>query len=101
MEGYILKFLLAPDSFKESLSAKDAANAMEKGLKKVFPNSDYVKIPMADGGEGTTQSLVDATGGEMFYPEVTNPLGIKIKGKLGILGNEDVAVIEMASASGL
>lgn len=96
-----MKFLLAPDSFKESLSAKDVANAMEKGLKKVFPLAEYVKIPMADGGEGTTQSLVDATGGEMFYPEVTNPLGEKARAKLGILGDGDVAVIEMASASGL
>ena len=96
-----MKFLLAPDSFKESLSAKDVANAMEKGLKKVFPLAEYVKIPMADGGEGTTQSLIDATGGEMFYPEVTNPLGEKVRAKLGILGDGDVAVIEMASASGL
>ncbi|MDR7869819.1 MAG: glycerate kinase [Tissierellaceae bacterium] len=96
-----MKFLLAPDSFKESLSAKDAANAMEKGLKKVFPNAEYIKIPMADGGEGTTQSLVDATEGDMYYPEVLDPLGKKVKAKLGILGNGDIAVIEMASASGL
>lgn len=96
-----MKFLLAPDSFKESLSAKDAADAMEKGLKKVFPNAEYIKIPMADGGEGTTQSLVDATSGYMYYPEVLDPLGKKVKAKLGILGNKDIAVIEMASASGL
>lgn len=96
-----MKFLLAPDSFKESLSAKDAADAMEKGLKKTFPHGEYIKVPMADGGEGTTQSLVDATKGEMYYPEVLNPLGKKVKAKLGILGNGDIAVIEMASASGL
>ena len=96
-----MKFLLAPDSFKESLSAKDAADAMEKGLKKIFPYGEYIKVPMADGGEGTTQSLVDATKGEMYYPEVLNPLGKKVKAKLGILGNGDIAVIEMASASGL
>lgn len=96
-----MKFLLAPDSFKESLSAQDAADAMEKGLKKAFPDGDYIKIPMADGGEGTTQSLVDATDGEMYYPEVLNPLGKKVKAKLGILGTGDIAVIEMASASGL
>ncbi|NLY46478.1 MAG: glycerate kinase [Tissierella sp.] len=96
-----MKFLLAPDSFKESLSAKDAADAMEKGLKKAFPDAKYIKIPMADGGEGTTQSLVDATKGKMYYPEVLDPLGKKVKAKLGILGNGDIAVIEMASASGL
>lgn len=96
-----MKFLLAPDSFKESLSAKNTADAMEKGLKKVFPQAEYIKIPMADGGEGTTQSLVDATNGEMYYPEVLGPLGKKVKAKLGILGNGDIAVIEMASASGL
>lgn len=96
-----MKFLLAPDSFKESLSAKDAADSMEKGLKKVFLNAEYIKIPMADGGEGTTQSLVDATEGEMYYPKVLDPLGREIKAKLGILGNGDIAVIEMASASGL
>lgn len=96
-----MKFLLAPDSFKESLTAKDATEAMEKGLKKVFPKAEYVKVPMADGGEGTTQSLVDATNGEMYYTEVLDPLGRKVKAKLGILGNGGIAVIEMASASGL
>lgn len=96
-----MKILLAPDSFKESLSAIDAANAMEAGLKKVYPKAEYVKVPMADGGEGTTQSLVDATKGEMLYPMVTGPLGESVKAKLGILGQGKVAVIEMASASGL
>lgn len=96
-----MKFLLAPDSFKESLSAKDVADSMEKGFRKVFPNAEFIKIPMADGGEGTTESLVDATEGDMYYPEVLDPLGKKVKAKLGILGNGDIAVIEMASASGL
>lgn len=96
-----MKFLLAPDSFKESLTAKEAADAMEVGLKKVFPDAKYIKVPMADGGEGTTQSLVDATRGELFYPLVTDPLGRPINAKLGILGDADTAVIEMASSSGL
>jgi len=96
-----MKFLLAPDSFKESLTAKEAAEAMERGLRKVFPKAEFVKVPMADGGEGTTTSLVDATGGEMYYPLVLDPLGREVKAKLGILGGGDVAVIEMASASGL
>ncbi len=97
----MMKILLAPDSFKESLSAIEVANAMEKGLKKVFPAAEYIKVPMADGGEGTTQSLVDATGGQMLYRDVTDPLGKPVKVKLGILGDGKVAVIEMASASGL
>lgn len=96
-----MKFILAPDSFKESLNAMEIADAMERGFRKVFPYAQYIKVPMADGGEGTTQSLVNATGGEMHYPEVTNPLGKKIRAELGILGNKDIAVIEMASASGL
>lgn len=96
-----MKIIIAPDSFKESLSAKSVANAIEKGLKKVLNGANFVKVPMADGGEGTTEALVDATNGTIYHPEVLNPLGKKIKGKLGILGSGDTAVIEMASASGL
>src|SRR3712207_9063604 len=57
----IMKFVLAPDSFKESMTAKEAAEAIERGIKKVMPSAECVKVPMADGGEGTVQSLVDAT----------------------------------------
>ncbi len=96
-----MKIIIAPDSFKESLSAKSVADAIEKGLKKVLNGVDFVKVPMADGGEGTTEALVEATNGKIYYSEVLNPLGKKIKGKLGILGSGDTAVIEMASASGL
>ncbi|WP_213818698.1 glycerate kinase [Garciella nitratireducens] len=96
-----MKFLLAPDSFKESMTAKEASDAMEYGLKKVFPEGEYVKVPMADGGEGTTRSLVDATGGQIFKEKVTDPLGDPVEADLGILGDGKTAVIEMASASGL
>ncbi|WP_332628560.1 glycerate kinase [Halalkalibacter flavus] len=95
------KIVIAPDSFKESLTALEAANAIEEGLKEVLPGSQFVKVPMADGGEGTVQSLVDATGGQIEHATVTGPLGDKVKGFYGLLGDGKTAVIEMAAASGL
>ena len=96
-----MKIVIAPDSFKESMSGKVACDAIERGLKKVLKDVEFIKVPMADGGEGTTESLVDATGGKIYYTEVTNPLGEKIQGKLGVLGDKETAILEMASASGL
>lgn len=95
------RFLLAPDSFKESATAKDIADAMEKGILKVFPDASITKVPMADGGEGTVQSLIDATDGQLIEKEVHGPLGNKVKATYGILGDNETAVIEMASAIGL
>lgn len=96
-----MKFVLAPDSFKECMTAKKAALAMEEGIKRVFPDAECVIIPMADGGEGTVQSLVDGTNGEIVKVEVIGPLGEKVEAEYGLLGNGQTAVIEMASASGL
>jgi glycerate 2-kinase len=96
-----MKVIIAPDSFKESLSALEVANAIEKGFRDIFPEAEYVKIPMADGGEGTVQSLVDATGGRIVKTEVTGPLGDRVKAFFGVLGDGKTAVIEMAAASGL
>ena len=96
-----MKIVLAPDSFKESLSALQVAESIERGFKQVLPNAEYVKFPMADGGEGTVQSLVDATGGRIIKKTVTGPLGEAAEAFFGILGNEKTAVIEMAAASGL
>ncbi|QPA30918.1 glycerate kinase [Thermaerobacillus caldiproteolyticus] len=96
-----MKIVIAPDSFKESLSASQVANAIEKGFRDVFPEAEYVKIPMADGGEGTVQSLVDATGGTVIEKRVTGPLGEPVNAFLGVLGGGKTAVIEMAAASGL
>ncbi|WMJ79343.1 glycerate kinase [Clostridium sp. MB40-C1] len=96
-----MKFVLAPDSFKESMTAKEVADAMEKGIKKILPNVECIKVPMADGGEGTVQSLIDATSGELIKENVIGPLGNKIEASFGILGDGKTAVIEMASASGL
>ncbi|AVQ47752.1 glycerate kinase family protein [Clostridium botulinum] len=97
-----MKFILAPDSFKESMTAKEVAYAMEKGIKKVLKNAECVKVPMADGGEGTVQSLVDATNGQIVHAEVTGPDGKnKVHAVFGILGDYKTAVIEMSSASGI
>ncbi|WP_332698844.1 glycerate kinase [Halalkalibacter lacteus] len=96
-----MKIVIAPDSFKESLTALEAANAIEEGLKEVLPHVEYVKVPMADGGEGTVQSLVDATGGTIEYATVTGPLGEKVEAFYGLLGDGKTAAIEMAAASGL
>lgn len=95
------KYVVAPDSFKESMTAKEVCNAMEKGIKEADSAAEVIKVPMADGGEGTVDSLVDATHGQRVIVEVTGPLGNKISAYYGILGNGTTAVIEMAKASGL
>ena len=96
-----MKIVIAPDSFKESLTALEVADAIEQGFKKFYPHADYVRIPMADGGEGTVQSLVDALKGKVVERSVTAPLGNKIQAFFGISGDNQTAVIEMAAASGL
>lgn len=96
-----MKFVIAPDSFKESLSAWEACQAIGRGLGRVFPEAELVYVPMADGGEGTVQSLVDATSGRIVRTTVTGPLGTPVEGFYGVLGDGKSAVIEMAAASGL
>ncbi|EOB2812522.1 TPA: glycerate kinase [Vibrio vulnificus] len=96
-----MKIIIAPDSYKESLTAMDVAIAIEKGFKQVLPDAHYVKLPMADGGEGTVQSMVDATGGTIIEHTVIGPLGQNVDGFFGLLGEGKTAVIEMAAASGL
>ncbi len=96
-----MKIIIAPDSFKESLTAMEVANAIETGFKQVFADAQYIKLPMADGGEGTVQSLVDATQGEIVNCTVTGPLGEPVSGFYGLMGDGDTAIIEMAAASGL
>lgn len=96
-----MKIIVAPDSFKGSLSAVEAANAIDKGIKKAFPDAETVLIPVADGGEGTLETLVTATEGEMKHVIVTDPLGNKVEAGYGILGDKKTCVIEMAAASGL
>lgn len=95
-----MKIVFAPDSFKESLTAAEAAAAMQRGFAKVFPQAEYICMPMADGGEGTADALVNALNGEWISAEVHDPLGRPIFARYGLLpGNR--AVIEIAEAAGL
>ncbi len=95
-----MKILIAPDSFKETQTSAHAAEAMRAGVLKIFPDAQIDTIPVADGGEGTVESLVDGMGGQIIKQTVTGPLGEKTEAEYGILPG-DVGVIEMASASGL
>lgn len=97
-----ITFVVAPDSFKESASAKEVCKAMERGIRRVYPDATVHHVPMADGGEGTVEALVDATAGRLIEREVQGPLpGQKVLAKFGILGDGKTAVLEMAEASGL
>ncbi|MEH8082325.1 glycerate kinase [Gallibacterium anatis] len=96
-----MKIVIAPDSFKESLTAWQVAQAIEIGFKKIFPDAEYIKVPMADGGEGTVQSLIDAWQGQSMVTEVTAPLGNKVLAEWGLSADRKTAIIEMAAASGL
>ena len=96
-----MKIVIAPDSFKECLTAAQVAQSIENGMQQIFPDADYVQVPVADGGEGTLQSLVDATQGRFIEVTVTGPLGEPVTACFGLLGKGDTAMIEMAQASGI
>ena len=96
-----MKILVAPDSFKGSLTAMEAAENIKRGIHNFDSEINVDLLPMADGGEGTVQSLVDATDGEIIEKEVTGPLGDQVEAFYGLLGDKKTAVIEMAAASGL
>ncbi len=103
-----MKIVIAPDSYKESLSAMEVASTIEQGFRQVLPHATYIKLPVADGGEGTVQSMIDATNGHLVKLNVTGPLNQQVAAHYGILGDrssqhhhDKTAVIEMASASGL
>lgn len=96
-----MKIIIAPDSFKGSLTARQAADAIERGVRRVTLDADIISISMADGGEGTVRALVDATGGRLIPAHVTGPLGEPVAATYGILGDGTTAVIEMAEAAGL
>lgn len=95
------KIVIAPDSYKESLSALEVAHAVEAGFRQVFPDAEYVLVPVADGGEGTVDAMVAATDGRREKVTVTGPLGDCVEAFYGLTGDGDTAVIEMAAASGL
>ncbi|WP_431223723.1 glycerate kinase [Serratia sp. L9] len=96
-----MKIVIAPDSYKESLSAFAVASCIEAGFREVFPQANYLKLPMADGGEGTVAVMVAATAGRKIDVEVTGPLGEKVMAFFGLSGDGQSAFIEMAAASGL
>lgn len=96
-----MKILVAPDSFKGSLTALEVAENIKKGILAYNSEQDVDLLPLADGGEGTVQALVDATEGKIITEQVTGPAGNQVKAEFGILGDNKTAVIEMAAASGL
>jgi glycerate kinase len=96
-----MKIVIAPDSFKECLSATKVAAAISEGIQKIVPEAEIICIPVADGGEGTVEALVVTTGGKIVYTPSLDPLNRPIQSFYGILGDGKTAVIEMAAASGL
>jgi glycerate 2-kinase len=96
-----MRVVIAPDKFKGSLSAADAAAAMARGVTRACPGASIDQVPMADGGEGTVDALVAATAGSAREAVVTGPLGTPVRAKFGLSGDGRTAVIEMAAASGL
>ncbi len=97
-----MKIIVAPDSFKGSISSINACQAITRGIQRVMPEAYIIQIPMADGGEGTVEALVNATKGEYRKIKVCGPLSDKVDAQYGILTkNGNMAVIEIAQAAGL
>lgn len=96
-----MKVVISPDSYKGTLSASEVANAMQAGIMDVNQAIKTVMLPVADGGEGTLESLVMATDGYYFSTQVLDPLGREVESKYGVLGDNVTCVIEMAQASGI
>lgn len=96
-----LAVVAAPGAFKECLSAAEAARAIEAGIRAACPEARVVRMPMADGGEGTVEALVAACGGQMAAFEVTGPLGDPVEARYGLINGGQTAVVEMAEAAGL
>lgn len=96
-----MKIVVAPDSFKESLSAAGVARALARGLRQALPAAEIIECPLGDGGEGTLDAVLAATGGEVREARVTGPLGEPVTARWGWLAEQRTAFVEMASASGL
>ncbi|MQG15868.1 MAG: glycerate kinase [SAR202 cluster bacterium] len=96
-----MKIIIAPQAFKGSISAMNAAKAIEQGVKAVLPDATTILIPIADGGDGTLETLIDVMGGDVITEKVTGPLGSKVKANWGALSDQKTAIVEMASTSGL
>lgn len=96
-----MKIVIAPDSFKESLSAMEVAEAIEEGLRRIWPAAAILKVPMADGGEGSMQIIAKALQAEIRQVRVSGPLGCPLEAQFAIIPATSTAIIEMAAASGL
>lgn len=96
-----MNILIAPDSFKESLSATEVADAIENGLKQIWPQAHFYKKPIADGGEGTVDAMVKALDGDKRRVSVSGPLGEPVEAEFGLVNQGKTAIIEMAACSGL
>lgn len=96
-----MRIVIAPQSFKGSLSAREVSEAIARGIRRVVPDAEIIMVPIADGGEGTVEALVYSTHGQIMSTEVTGPLGQRVTAEWGILGDPTIAVVEMAAASGL
>ena len=96
-----MKIVIAPDSYKGSIYASDAARAMEEGVRRVLPDAEVVLVPVADGGDGTLETLVETSGGRIITSDVTGPLGEPVSAQWGAMGDGVTAVAEMARTSGL
>jgi len=96
-----MNIIVAPDSFKGSLTAMEAADAMTQGIREVLPEAEIVAFPLADGGEGTAEALVLATSGRFVKRQVTGPMGTPVEATFGVLGDDVTGVVEMAQAAGL
>ena len=96
-----MKIVIAPDSYKECLTALQVAISIESGFREVFPDAVYIKVPVADGGEGTVDAMIEATSGRRVVTTVRGPLGDPVEAFYGLTGDGSTAVIEMAAASGL
>ncbi|MBD8069100.1 glycerate kinase [Bacillus sp. PS06] len=96
-----MKVVVAPDSFKGSISAPELCAAVKKGILRIYPSASVIELPLADGGEGTMENLVLASGGSVIHKVVKDPLGRPVKAGFGVLGDEETVVIEIAQASGL
>lgn len=101
LDALHMKIVIAPDSFKGSLSSFEVCKSIQEGLSMALPGSSIVSVPMADGGEGTLDALVQATGGRKVEHTVTGPLGDPVKACFGVLGDGETGIVEMAQASGL
>src|SRR5256885_4032501 len=101
MEKQTMRIIIAPQSLKGSLTAAEAGRAIAAGVETVYPEAEIDIVPIADGGEGTVQALVDATGGEIVQQTVTGPLGGPVNAFFGLLGDGRMAAIEMGGAARL